>query len=109
MQGLKQTTVATNIEWFNENVHYMESQANLECYQNIQKIVERALALRGATTKVAKTSSTTKVTKATKGSTTKASTTKGTKNTKSAKASKPARSAAKATATKRTKKSLAAS
>jgi SAM-dependent methyltransferase len=41
MDADKQATVATNIEWFNENDHYMETQARLECYQNIQKIVER--------------------------------------------------------------------
>jgi SAM-dependent methyltransferase len=43
MEGLKQTTVATNIEWFNENDHYMEAQAKLKCYRNIQRIVEREL------------------------------------------------------------------
>jgi SAM-dependent methyltransferase len=43
MDGLKQTTVATNVEWFSENDRYIEAQAKLECYQNIQRIVEREL------------------------------------------------------------------
>jgi len=41
MNAVQQTTVATNIEWFNENDHYMENQAGLECYQHIKRIVER--------------------------------------------------------------------
>jgi SAM-dependent methyltransferase len=41
MNALQQTTVATNIEWFNENDHYMENQAGLECYQHIKRIVQR--------------------------------------------------------------------
>src|SRR5262249_20019169 len=41
MLAAQQTTVATNIEWFNENDHYMENQAGLECYQHIKHIVER--------------------------------------------------------------------
>src|SRR5437879_6154990 len=47
MTGLQQTTVATNIQWFNENDHYAESQSKLECYQNIQKIVEREIRAQG--------------------------------------------------------------
>jgi SAM-dependent methyltransferase len=43
MEGLKQTTVGTNIEWFQENDRYMEAQAKLECYQNIQLMVEHEL------------------------------------------------------------------
>ncbi len=43
MSAVKQTTVETNIAWFNENDHYMELQSRLECYQNIQKIVEREI------------------------------------------------------------------
>jgi SAM-dependent methyltransferase len=43
MDGPKQTTVASNIEWFNDNEHYMAAQSRLECYQNIQRIVEREL------------------------------------------------------------------
>lgn len=36
-----QATVATNATWFKDNDHYAESQTRLECYRNIQKIVER--------------------------------------------------------------------
>jgi SAM-dependent methyltransferase len=43
MAQLKQSTVATNVEWFKGNDQYIASQANLECYQNIQRIVEREL------------------------------------------------------------------
>lgn len=43
MDGVKQATVATNIEWFNENEHYIENQSSLECYQHIRKIVEREI------------------------------------------------------------------
>ena len=43
MPTTTQTTVATNIEWFNENDHYAEAQAKLACYQNIQCIVEHEL------------------------------------------------------------------
>jgi SAM-dependent methyltransferase len=37
----RQTTVSTNREWFQDNNHYVEAQAGLECYQHIHKIVER--------------------------------------------------------------------
>jgi SAM-dependent methyltransferase len=36
----KQATIQSNIAWFNENDHYMETQSRLRCYQNIQRIVE---------------------------------------------------------------------
>jgi SAM-dependent methyltransferase len=36
-----QATTATNSQWFQDNDHYMETQAKLECYRHIQKIVER--------------------------------------------------------------------
>jgi SAM-dependent methyltransferase len=38
---LTQTTVETNATWFHENDAYMETQARLECYQHIQRSVER--------------------------------------------------------------------
>jgi SAM-dependent methyltransferase len=38
-----QTTITTNIEWFKDNDHYEESQSQLECYQNIRRVVEREL------------------------------------------------------------------
>ena len=47
MAIFQQTTEATNIQWFNDNDHYMESQAKLECYQHIQKIVEREIRGEG--------------------------------------------------------------
>jgi SAM-dependent methyltransferase len=43
MDSLQQTTVSTNIVWFKHNDHYMESQARLECYQNIRRVVEHEL------------------------------------------------------------------
>jgi SAM-dependent methyltransferase len=43
---VEQTTVDTNCAWFKENDHYMETQARLECYQHIQRSVQREL--RGA-------------------------------------------------------------
>src|SRR5439155_2335353 len=43
MDSLQQTTVSTNIDWFKDNDHYMQSQARLECYQNIQRVVEHEL------------------------------------------------------------------
>jgi SAM-dependent methyltransferase len=42
-----QTTVSSNIQWFNENDHYMETQSKLACYQYIQKIVEREIRGEG--------------------------------------------------------------
>jgi SAM-dependent methyltransferase len=36
-----QTTASTNRDWFQDNDHYIQAQARLECYQLIQKIVER--------------------------------------------------------------------
>jgi SAM-dependent methyltransferase len=47
MATYRQTTAATNITWFNDNDHYAESQAKLECYQYIQKIVEREIRGEG--------------------------------------------------------------
>ena len=41
MHTLEQATIATNSQWFSENEHYIIAQAQLECYRNIQKIVER--------------------------------------------------------------------
>ena len=41
MRSLEQATVAANSQWFNDNDRYVEMQARLECYQHIQKIVER--------------------------------------------------------------------
>jgi SAM-dependent methyltransferase len=41
MNALQQATVATNIQWFHENDQYQQSQAGLECYQHIKRIVER--------------------------------------------------------------------
>ena len=43
MESLQQTTVSTNIDWFKDNDQYMENQARLECYQNIQLVVEHEL------------------------------------------------------------------
>ncbi len=43
MEATKQATVSTNIGWFKDNDHYMENQSRLECYQNIQRVVEREL------------------------------------------------------------------
>jgi SAM-dependent methyltransferase len=37
----RQATASTNSEWFEDNGCYVEAQARLECYQLIQKIVER--------------------------------------------------------------------
>jgi SAM-dependent methyltransferase len=36
-----QTTVTTNSKWFDDNDHYIATQAKLECYQHIKRIVER--------------------------------------------------------------------
>jgi SAM-dependent methyltransferase len=41
MQTLEQATVVSNSEWFNANEQYVETQARLECYQHMQRIVER--------------------------------------------------------------------
>jgi SAM-dependent methyltransferase len=46
MQTLEQATVKTNIGWFDHNDGYAQAQAKLECYQHIQRIVEREV--RGA-------------------------------------------------------------
>jgi SAM-dependent methyltransferase len=43
MTNIKQTTIAENIEWFDENDHYIEAQAQLEHYQYIKLMVEREL------------------------------------------------------------------
>jgi SAM-dependent methyltransferase len=45
--ALLQTTEKTNSEWFHENDHYMETQARLECYQHIQRAVEREVRGEG--------------------------------------------------------------
>jgi SAM-dependent methyltransferase len=37
----EQASVAENRLWFQDNDHYIQSQCQLECYQHIQKIVER--------------------------------------------------------------------
>jgi SAM-dependent methyltransferase len=41
MSQTVQPTVATNSEWFQDNDHYMESQAKLAIYRHIKRIVER--------------------------------------------------------------------
>jgi SAM-dependent methyltransferase len=41
MPTLEQITVVANSEWFHDNDHYMTAQSQLECYQHIQRIVER--------------------------------------------------------------------
>jgi len=41
MQTREQVTAVANSRWFHENDHYVEGQARLECYQHIQKMVER--------------------------------------------------------------------
>lgn len=41
MPTLEQITVVANSEWFHHNDHYMATQSQLECYQHIQRIVER--------------------------------------------------------------------
>jgi SAM-dependent methyltransferase len=43
MDSRGQTTIAENIEWFRENEHYIETQARLEHYQHIKRMVEREL------------------------------------------------------------------
>ena len=43
MSTRQQATVDTNVGWFNENEHYIKTQAHLECYRHIKKIVEREL------------------------------------------------------------------
>jgi SAM-dependent methyltransferase len=43
-----QATTATNSQWFNDNDHYMETQAELECYRHMQKIVEREVRGMGS-------------------------------------------------------------
>jgi SAM-dependent methyltransferase len=43
VDSTKQTTIAENIQWFNENGHYIEAQAQLEHYQFIKLMVEREL------------------------------------------------------------------
>src|SRR6266545_2697523 len=43
MDNTKQTTITENIEWFNENDHYIEAQAQLEHYQHVKRMVEREL------------------------------------------------------------------
>jgi SAM-dependent methyltransferase len=40
MKTGEQITAAANSRWFEKNDHYIEGQAQLECYQHIQKIVE---------------------------------------------------------------------
>jgi SAM-dependent methyltransferase len=46
MIDLEQITVKANIQWFHANDRYVEAQSRLECYQHIQRIVEREI--RGA-------------------------------------------------------------
>lgn len=43
MNTLTQSTVSCNVQWFKDNDHYAETQAQLECYRNIQRIVEREI------------------------------------------------------------------
>src|ERR1700682_4859948 len=43
MTAVKQATVTTNIDWFKDNDLYMANQSRLECYQNIQQVVQREL------------------------------------------------------------------
>jgi SAM-dependent methyltransferase len=43
MNGLEQATVASNSAWFNDNHDYAAKQSRLECYQHMQRIVEREI------------------------------------------------------------------
>jgi SAM-dependent methyltransferase len=43
VDNTRQTTITENIEWFNDNDHYIETQAQLEHYQHIKRMVEREL------------------------------------------------------------------
>jgi len=43
VSGPIQSGVPANIAWFQENHHYAEAQARLECYQNIRRSVEHEI------------------------------------------------------------------
>jgi SAM-dependent methyltransferase len=47
MNQFQQATAGTNIEWFCDNEHYAESQAELECYRYMQKMVQREIEGEG--------------------------------------------------------------